>query len=238
MIKVMIVEDDPMVAQLNRQYVEQVNGFHISGMAASADQAIDLLATKEIDLVLLDIHMPGLNGIDFLRWVREQKQELDVILITAASEIVQIQRALRLGAVDYLIKPFEFSRFQEALTQYQTNYDKLRDKKQITQQELDYLLHRKNMVGAVPANLPALPKGLTKNTLHTINEVIRLNEMKTFSTDELAKAVNISRVSVRKYLKFLSEIDYLEEDLIYGVGRPIYQYRLNKEGSQQLDSYL
>nr|WP_316046005.1 HTH domain-containing protein [Planococcus glaciei] len=62
--------------------------------------------------------------------------------------------------------------------------------------------------------------------------------MKTFSTDELAKAVNISRVSVRKYLKFLSEIDYLEEDLIYGVGRPIYQYRLNKEGSQQLDSYL
>lgn len=238
MINVIIVEDDPMVAALNRQYVEQIDGFMLAGTAENSDKASELLAEAEIDLVLLDIHMPGLNGIDFLRRIREQKQDLDVILITAASEITQIQQALRLGAADYLIKPFEFSRFQEALIQYKKNYYKLHDKNRVSQQELDRLLRKKNPFESDPPSFQALPKGLTKNTLHTINEVILLNETGTFSTEELAKSVNISRVSVRKYLKFLTDIEYLEEDLIYGVGRPIYQYSLNREGSHRLDPYL
>lgn len=238
MIKVLIVEDDPMVAALNRQYVEQVGGFEVSAAAADADKAKEFLHEAEIDLILLDIHMPGMNGIEFLGWIREQKQDLDVILITAASEMEQIQRALRLGAADYLIKPFEFSRFQEALLQYKNNYHKIHDKSRINQHELDRLLQRKNKPETEPVNQRALPKGLTKNTLHTINEVIKSMDTATFSTDELAQAANISRVSVRKYLKFLTEIDYLEEDLIYGVGRPIYQYRLKKEGIQRLNPYL
>ncbi|QHJ72174.1 response regulator [Planococcus halotolerans] len=238
MIKVLIVEDDPMVAALNRQFVEQIDSFMVCGAVSDTDKAKEFLSETDIDLILLDIHMPGMNGIEFLGWIREQQQDLDVILITAASEMEQIQRALRLGAADYLIKPFEFSRFQEALLQYKNNYHKIHDKSRVNQQELDRLLQRKNTPGTEPTNLRALPKGLTKNTLQTINEVILSMEPATFSTDELAKAVNISRVSVRKYLKFLTEIGYLDENLIYGVGRPIYQYQLNKEGSQRLYSYL
>ncbi len=238
MIKVMIVEDDPMVASLNRHYVEQIDGFTVSGSAGNTAEAIEFLSKTKIDLVLLDIHMPGMNGIEFLGLLREQQQDLDVILITAASEIDQIQQALRLGAADYLIKPFEFSRFQEALMQYENNYHKLHGKKRVSQQELDRVLRRKNTADSTPVNLQALPKGLTKATLHTINRVILANQAEYFSTDELAKAVDISRVSVRKYLKFLTEIGYLEEDLIYGVGRPIYQYHLNKEGIQRLDAFL
>jgi len=238
MIKVLIVEDDPMVAALNKKYVEQVAGFMVSGIAGNTDKAREFLSQVEIDLILLDIHMPGLNGIEFLGWIREQKRNLDVILITAASEIQQIQQALRLGAADYLIKPFEFSRFQDALLQYKNNYHKLQDKNRVSQQELDRLLRRKNPAGPEPVNGQALPKGLTKNTLHTVNEVILLNGSETFSTDELAKAVNISRVSVRKYLKFLADIGYLDEDLIYGVGRPIYQYQLNKGATHRLKPYL
>lgn len=238
MIKVLIVEDDPMVAELNRQYVEQIDSFMVCGAAADSDEAKEILSVTEIDLILLDIHMPGMNGIEFLGWIREQQQDVDVILITAASEMKQIQRAMRLGASDYLIKPFEFSRFQEALLQYKNNYHKIHDKSRVNQQELDRLLQRKNKTESDPVNLRALPKGLTKNTLHTINEVILSMEPATFSTDELAKAVSISRVSVRKYLKFLTEIGYLEEDLIYGVGRPIYQYHLNKDSSQRLYPYL
>ncbi|HSJ37691.1 MAG TPA: response regulator [Planococcus sp. (in: firmicutes)] len=238
MIKVLIVEDDPMVAALNRQYVEQIDGFMVSGIAGNTAKASGFLSKLEIDLILLDIHMPGLNGIEFLGWIREQKRDLDVILITAASDIHQIQQALRLGAADYLIKPFEFSRFQDALLQYKNNYHKLHDNNRVSQQELDRLLQRKNPAGPERVNEKTLPKGLTKNTLHTINEVILLNGAETFSTDELAKAVNISRVSVRKYLKFLADIGYLDEDLIYGVGRPIYQYQLNIESSHRLNPYL
>ncbi len=125
MIKVLIVEDDPMVAALNKQYVEQMDGFTLSGTAANTDEAIGHMAQIKIDLILLDVYMPGLNGIDFLRQIREQNEDVDVILITAASEMEQIQQSLRLGAIDYLIKPFEFDRFQEALTRYKNNYYKL-----------------------------------------------------------------------------------------------------------------
>lgn len=237
MIKVMIVEDDPMVAALNRQFVGRMDGFEVIGAAENAQQAIAIMSESDIDLVLLDIHMPGLTGIEFLQMLREQQQDLDVILITAASEIQQIQHALRLGASDYLIKPFEFSRFQEALLQYQNNFHKLHDNKQISQQEIDSLLGRKQPAVS-GMTVQTLPKGLTKATLQTIQQVILAKEAAVFSTDELAQSAQISRVSVRKYLKFLSAIGYLQEDLTYGVGRPIYQYRLVPENAHRLDLYL
>ncbi len=235
MIKVLIVEDDPMVASLNKQYVEQMEGFTITGMAANTEAALSYITTTEIDLMLLDVYMPGLNGIDFLRRIREQDQDIDVILITAASDLSQIQQSLRLGAVDYLIKPFEFDRFQKALTQYKTNYQKLTNKKTISQEELDQLLQKKSSRTEAPAP-QTLPKGLTKNTLLTIQQAILDKSPASFSTEEIAEAATISRVSVRKYLKFLTDLGYLEETLIYGVGRPIYQYRLKDE--QTIEPYI
>lgn len=236
MINVLIVEDDPMIAALNRKYTEQLDGFQVAGIAANAQQAADLLAQQKIQLILLDIHMPGLNGLDFLRWVREENLELDVILITAASDIQPIQQALRLGAVDYLIKPFEFSRFQEALDQYKNHHHRMEHHNKVSQQELDRMLRKKS--SALQSIYPELPKGLTKTTLQTINEKILGSGAEVFSTEEIAEASRISRVSVRKYLKFLAEIGYLEETLVYGVGRPIYHYRLEQANQNQINAYL
>lgn len=236
MINVLIVEDDPMVAALNQKYTEQLDGFRVAGVAANAQQASALLAQQEIQLILLDIHMPGLDGLAFLRRLREENLELDVILITAASDIQPIQQALRLGAVDYLIKPFEFSRFQEALAQYGKQHSRLEDKQSVNQQELDRLLHKKPPAAHPPS--PELPKGLTKTTLQTINEKILGTGDAAFSTEEIAESTRISRVSVRKYLKFLAEIGYLEETLVYGVGRPIYHYRLQPAHQNQINAFL
>lgn len=239
MIKVMIIEDDPMVAALNRQYVEKLNGFAIMGISANMEEANKILTETEVNLVLLDIHMPGVNGIDFLRKIRKESLDLDVILITAASEIRQIQEALRLGAVDYLIKPFEFERFKEALTKYQNHYNKLGTKNNINQQELDYMmLHKEHQSSSEPSTPQALPKGLTKTTLQKVNELILSKGTETFSTEEIAEDSLISRVSIRKYLKFLAGIGYLEETLVYGVGRPIYQYRLNQANQDVIKPYL
>ncbi|RNF38988.1 response regulator [Planococcus salinus] len=238
MIKVMIVEDDPMVAALNRQYVEQLEGFAVVASSSNAKEAEKVLAKTEVNLLLLDIHMPGMDGIDFLREIREERLDLDVILITAASEIGRIQQALRLGAVDYLIKPFEFSRFQEALTQYRSQYAKLEDKGKISQQDLDRMLHKKSQPGSGSPKLQSLPKGLTKTTLSRISEVILSKGTEAFSTEEIAEASQISRVSIRKYLKFLTQIGYLEETLIYGVGRPIYQYRQQPSKEDRIHLYL
>lgn len=114
MIRVLIVEDDPMVAEFNKHYLEQIGGFALRGIAASVDEGLKLLEKKEIDLILLDIFMPGLSGLELLSQIRKMGKGVDVIVVSAAADSYSIKKALQYGAVDYLIKPFEFERFREA----------------------------------------------------------------------------------------------------------------------------
>jgi two-component system, CitB family, response regulator MalR len=237
MINVLIVEDDPMVAELNRSYLEKMKGFRAIASASTSEEAEALLASKQVDLLLLDVYMPGLNGLEFLKKVREQKINVDVILITATSETAEIQKALRLGAVDYLIKPFEFPRFQKALLQYEKYYWSVDQKGRMSQEDLDQLLQKQPSPPHIPETAE-LPKGLTKTTLETICTRISAFAPGSFSTEDLASSTDISRVSVRKYLKFLTSIGFLEETLTYGVGRPIYQYRINEANREVIQHYL
>src|SRR3954453_13487931 len=115
MIKVLIVEDDPMVAEFNKRYLKEMKGFCLSGIVYNVKDAREFLEKEQVNLVLLDVYMPGTNGLELLHFIREQKVDVDVILITAAADTEKIHTALRLGAVDYLIKPFEFQRFNQAL---------------------------------------------------------------------------------------------------------------------------
>ncbi|WP_431801331.1 response regulator [Halobacillus andaensis] len=225
MIQVLIVEDDPMVADLNKRYVEQVEGFQLVDAASNVEESYQYLDQFKVDLVLLDVYMPGKNGLQLLKELREKDEQVDVILITAASEKEQIQQSLRLGVVDYLIKPFEFERLKEALNKYKQHHFVLHEKRSVNQDELDQIFSKQDRQDSYQIQVP---KGLTKTTLEHIIEVIRSKRDTAFSTDEIAQDTDISRVSVRKYLKFLKEIDFLEETLIYGVGRPVYQYQVKE----------
>lgn len=225
MIRVMIVEDDPMVAEFNKQYLEKVNGFTLSAVASSVDEAIKLIENLDIDLILLDIFMPGKQGLELLSYLREKEKETDVIIISAASDMERIKKALRYGAVDYLIKPFEFERFGMALAAYKEKTKFIQAQQRISQDVLDQqLLHREER-----ALVEELPKGLTKDTLKQIWEAIQELKNSPFSTEDVVKLVGISRVSVRKYLNFLKEIGILDVKVIYGaVGRPVYQHEFNR----------
>ncbi|CDQ20207.1 two-component system, CitB family, response regulator/two-component system, CitB family, response regulator MalR [Halobacillus karajensis] len=235
MIHVLIVEDDPMVANLNKKYVEQVDGFYITAMAANEEEAIHCLEECRVDLILLDVYMPGRNGLQLLKELRRKEEQVDVILITAASEKEQIQKALRLGAIDYLIKPFEFDRLQGALGKYKEKYAVFEDKQNVSQDEIDRIFIPQE--NRQENKRIQVPKGLTQNTLELIIRRIRTKENEAFSTDEIAQDTEVSRVSVRKYLKFLKEIDFLEETLVYGVGRPVYQYQIKNTGDLDLEFY-
>ncbi|SFG15571.1 two-component system, CitB family, response regulator/two-component system, CitB family, response regulator MalR [Halobacillus alkaliphilus] len=235
MIQVLIVEDDPMVADLNKKYVEQVEGFHLVASASDVEEAFNCLEEAQVDLILLDVYMPGRNGLQLLKELRGKDKQVDVILITAASEREQIQQSLRLGAVDYLIKPFEFGRLQEALEKYKESQSVLQAKQKVSQEELDQILSKQEE--RQDNHRIQVPKGLTQTTLEHIISVIRTKGEISFSTDEIAQETAISRVSVRKYLKFLKEIDFLEETLIYGVGRPVYQYQIKNTRQLDLEFY-
>ncbi|MFD2216695.1 MULTISPECIES: response regulator [Metabacillus] len=236
MINVLIVEDDPMVAEFNKRYLEQVDGFLLVDIANCVKEALDVIEEKNVDLLLLDVFMPGENGLSLLRKVREEKQDIDAILITAASDVEKIQEALRNGAVDYLIKPFEFDRFEQALRTYREQHVYLKRQRTINQEDLDQLLLVKeedNDQGI----LKPLPKGLSRKTLVTVLEAVKKQGKAPFSTDVIAEVTEISRVSVRKYLKFLNDIGVIDETLTYGIGRPLYSYIYNADKQYLLDGY-
>jgi len=235
MIRVMIVEDDPMVAEFNKSYLAKVNGFQLTALARSVEDAIRIIENQDFDLILLDIFMPGKQGLELLTFLREKEKETDVIIISAASDMDRIQKALRYGAVDYLIKPFEFERFQLALTAYLEKREFIKNQPVTSQDELDYQLLRREE----KTILEELPKGLTKDTLKQIWDAIQEMKDGPFSTEDVVKIVGISRVSVRKYLNFLKGIGILEVKVIYGtVGRPVYQHHFNKYKEHLIKNFL
>ncbi|WP_409296827.1 response regulator [Peribacillus sp. SCS-26] len=236
MIKVLIVEDDPMVAEFNKRYLQEIEGFILAGTVHKADDALKFLAETKVDLILLDVYMPGVSGLSLLRTIRKKGIAADVILITAAAAAERIQEALRFGAVDYLIKPFEFERFNQALQLYKEKHAFFAGTETIRQQDLDEFLSRDSRSGAEVQQV--LPKGLTRSTLQAIVTVIEESGGEPFSTDDIADKTFISRVSVRKYLKFLADLDVLEESLTYGIGRPVYLYTFKKEKLETAKMYL
>lgn len=236
LIKVLIVEDDPMVAQFNQKYIEEIEGFTVVAVAHSGHEALVKVNEYQVNLVLLDVFMPGQNGLKVLQEIRTKQEEIDVIFITAASDAQTIQQALRYGAIDYLIKPFTFERFYQALSAYKQTFRTLKQQPQLNQQELDGLLSNKKIK---EAPVEPLPKGLTTGTLEVIVEAIEHLKDHPFSTDDVAEKTGISRVSIRKYLKFLTDIGLLGERMTYGtIGRPVYAYLYNEQNRHLLHHYL
>ncbi len=236
MINVLVVDDDAMVAELNRSYIGQVAGFHCCGVASTLQQAKERLAQNNpaIDLILLDIYMQQENGLDLLPELRSAQRAIDVIIISSAADATTIKNSLNYGVVDYLIKPFQFSRFEEALTGWREKKRLLENQPFYQQADVDRLIHG----GQLETEQKKLPKGLTAQTLRTLCQWIDGHPNQEFSTDELANEVGISRVSCRKYLIWLAQMNILFTSIHYGVtGRPVYRYRLQPEYHALLQQY-
>ncbi len=237
MIKVLIVEDDPMVAEFNKRYLKEIKGFSLLGITHSVKDAIAFLKNEQVDLILLDVYMPGSTGLELLSHIREQNMAVDVILITAAADKEKINTALRYGAIDYLIKPFEFERFYQALMKYKDKYNFFATKNLFSQEDLDeqFFSIDQKPIGDAMSNLP---KGLTSSTLQVVINVIKSKGNNQFTTDDISETTLISRVSIRKYLKFLTSLGALEESLTYGIGRPVYLYTLKSDKLNQVNTLL
>ena len=220
MFRVLLVEDDPMVAKFHEHYLAQVKGFELTDKARNGEEAIEYLAQKQYDLILLDIFMPSMDGLALLRQIREKNINVDVIVVSAARDNERIQMALREGVVDYIIKPFEFERFNIAFTNFYKRKNLFDKKSEVQQEDLDYsILYKEQMSELV------IPKGLDRNTLKTVWQRV-CNITGIFTTEELAILIGISRVSVRKYLDFLKTLKVLSLELHRGsVGRPVYKYK-------------
>ncbi|WP_075808065.1 response regulator [Clostridium perfringens] len=218
--KILIVEDDPMVALINKRFLENMGFKDILGPVQTEEEIIKVLDKENIDLILLDVYLPKKNGIDILKSLRYKKYLTDVIMITAANSVEEVKRAFAYGVTDYLVKPFEFARFEEAINKYKQKNNLLNKREALSQQDIDVI--SKSLEEKIE-----LPKGLNQKTLDRIMEFLKENQGKVWTLREIAYELKISNVTIKKYMDYLEDVKKVNVTLTSGnVGRPEYKYTL------------
>ncbi len=222
MIEVMIIEDDPMVREINSRFLKRVDGFNLCKAVGSLNEAKDFIKLKKPDLILLDVFLPNENGIDFLKWLRTKEIGVDVILITADKTIERVQEAFRYGAIDYLIKPFDFDRFKDSLIQFKERHSEFKKVEEIEQSKLDKLI----LNSEVTQKYEGLAKGFNKYTYKSLWDEIGKMNSEYFTSEEMSERIKVARVTVRRYLEYMEKEGHLEKLVEYGkVGRPQHKFR-------------
>lgn len=211
-MKILIIEDDPMVAMIHKEYFKRKEISNDLNNVSTLEEAKEFLANSDTDLIVLDNYLADGQGIEFL----PELKGYPIIMITAANDVQTVEAALTNGVVDYLVKPFTYERFSQAIDKVQ-DYMKLLSKEKINQDLIDDYLNS----GRVEEEEDSLPKGLSRITLKKVLENIKEQET-GFTTQQVADALDISRITIRKYLNHLVNINVLSEDAeYYTSGRPV-----------------
>jgi len=221
MIRVLVVDDDFMVAKVHGGYVSRAPGFTVAGVAHTGAEALRSARELEPDLVLLDIYLPDVDGLSVLRQLRADPatQDIDVLVITAARDVDTVRGALRGGALHYLIKPFSSAALRAQLEEFAARHRKLHRLAQRStagQEDVDAVFGTRT-----PA---ALPKGLTEQTADLVRTALQAHPG-GLSASECAGVTDLSRPSARRYLEHFAATGRAEVRLRYGgTGRPERQY--------------
>lgn len=226
-LRVLVVEDEPVTAEAHAAYVERVDGFHTAGVANTGHEAIRMLRDARegraapFDLILLDVNLPDTTGIELCRSLRAAGIEIDVIAVTAVRDAAVVRSAVSLGIVQYLIKPFGFAAFAEKLAAYRDYHARVGTAVVTDQQEVDASFAALRTTSGAD-----LPKGLTRETLDRVRAAVRAAPAGAMSAAELAAALDLSRVTARRYLEHLADTGVVERASRYGTpGRPEVEYR-------------
>ncbi len=261
MYRIAIVEDDPMVAKIHEQFLTSFDDFRLVKILSKGKEARDWLLKHEVDLIILDLFIPEMNGLEVLLALRQWKKKVDVIVVSAAKDQATIEEAGRLGVFDYLIKPFSFNRLSDSLEAYRERQNRLGEEEILTQKRLDELFYfnrrnfppeewekshggdenntynheRSEEKNALPEAILQVEdtKGIQKETLHYIVEYLMLLKDGK-SAGEIAENLELGRVTIRRYLEYLYEQGMVTMSIEYGsVGRPKYLYRWKSPGQNE-----
>lgn len=227
MLRVLIVEDEVITAEAHAEYVGRLDGFEVAGIAHTGAEAVRLLkaslgdTAERIDLILLDMNLPDIDGLELCRRIRAGGVDVDVIAITAVRSAEVVRASIAAGIVQYLIKPFTFGVFTDKLTSY-------RDFRSLFAQS-PTVASQRDVDGAFAAlrtsNDPGLGKGLSPETLSAVSTLL-LESGGGVSARELADEIHASRVTARRYLEYLADSGRADRAPRYGTpGRPEVEYR-------------
>lgn len=225
MIRVLVVEDEPVVADAHREYVSRIPGFTVAGVVHSGGETLRFLERAQlerapVDLLLLDLNLPDVHGLQVVRALRAAGHPVDVIAVTSARDLAMVRSAVSVGVVQYLLKPFTFAALRDKLARYAQFRDSVTGSAtDVGQTEVDQAL------AALRSPATTLPKGLTEATLTAVTAALRTTP-DGLSAEALATVVGISRVTARRYLEHLVDTGLAVRTPKYGqVGRPELWYR-------------
>lgn len=221
MYQVLIVEDDPMVAMIHEQYLKKNKKFHVVGKCKDGKSALNFLETTKVDLLILDVFMPQMDGFETLSIVRERRIAVEVIMVTASDERESLEQALHLGVVDYLVKPFTFERFWTALGKFEAQRHALLEMNHLSQRKIDFIMeHVRKQSDEI------YPKGIQEKTLKLILDCMKSMEESWVTGDEIAGKIGLTSVTVRRYLNYLAESGKVQSEINYDTGgRPCMKYK-------------
>jgi response regulator of citrate/malate metabolism len=221
MLRVLVVEDEPEVAAAHGAYVGRIPGFDLAGIAHTGQEALRAVAGGEVDVVLLDMNLPDMHGLDIVRTMRANDDSTDVIAVTSARDLDVVRRSVSLGITQYLLKPFVFSTLQERLQRCAAFREELAERPVVSnQQAVDRLLSQPHP--AATAN--TLPKGMSRESLERFTALLQ-KQRSAMSAAEAAERTGSARVTARRYLEYLCEIGLAVRRPRYAsTGRPVVEY--------------
>ena len=219
MIGVLIVDDDFMVAKVHAGFVGALEGFTVVGTASSGAQALAEIDRLRPDLVLLDVYLPDMTGLEVLRRLRAGGSGVDVIVISAARDVESIRSALHGGVLHYLVKPFDRRAFETRLRDYAALRGELQELAEAAQPDVDRMFGM-SRGSARPATVPT-PKGIAPETLELVRKTLEGVGPDGLSASECSELTGLARVSARRYLEQLVAQQEADVRQRYGTaGRP------------------
>jgi response regulator of citrate/malate metabolism len=218
-LRVLIVDDDEIVAHLHEAFLASLDGFVVCAVAGTGPDAVAAIRSTAPDIVLLDMHLPGFSGLEALRVVRaDPSRRFEVIAVTAARDVDTVREARRAGVRHYLAKPFSSDDLRRRLGELRDEFA-AEDRSALAQSQIDEVMASRNWSGT-------LPKGLSVETLEAIRAA--LGELPGASAAEIGDHAGLSRVSARRYLEHLVNGGAAARSLDYAsAGRPTTRYRLS-----------
>jgi response regulator of citrate/malate metabolism len=220
MTGVLVVDDDFRVARIHAGFVDRTPGFQTVGSAASGTEALQLAAQLRPDLILLDVHLPDMTGLEVLTTLRSSGNVAGVVMVTAERDVGVVRAALHGGAMQYLVKPFHYDDLAQRLELVRASMETLASG-DASQEAIDKAFAVDVRRGAAS---PALPKGLSPVTADLVMSALRSRGEQ--SAADCADVLGLSRVTARRYLEHFVATGRAKVRLNYGgSGRPEHLYR-------------
>ena len=124
MYKLMVIDDEQIIREgIINAVISSKTGFEVAGQAANGKQALEVMPDLMPDLIITDICMPWLNGIDFIENAKSLNPDLKVLIVSGYDDFVYAQKALRLGVSDYILKPVQTEKLRSILNRVKEELD-------------------------------------------------------------------------------------------------------------------